>query len=607
MGKALAYILLLSLFFCCDYEPEGEYFKNVPSPDPNEISLELTTSTNDTLFLFERTIVGYKSLLGDGKFKGISVYLDDNLIYSTGLPEVTYFVVEAAYIEDGIYNLRIELKSSSGSGSLADVMGQEDLHLEKNWTVVIEKKRPDPVPILSIREIDGTLKIEWERFENFTFQRYVITKYCFDPLYNTYIICWAAEVQDQNATSLSDSTYIGGKAKYAVRVKAANQESDVSEKEFDSPYNLEFAYEWLDNKNMKLSWRKSTFHQNFSYYQIAFTASNDNRSFKIENVSDTTLILDAGLKFPGTKTLVLEAHPREINSYNRDYVYQHLDISQGTPFPLFYENTLTFNVALQKYFSMRKSGDKFLLVRIDGTTNEEEQSILAGDGKYTLSENGLYLYYSDYDHLYQLDPLDFSLINSFDLAELNGSGNYIWEYNVSDDNMLSATNFTGTFVVNMNNFSIVQQFPYDFQTKISPDGNFLVMHGKVLLLAGQQYSQTGGFTFTGTPKTAFNGNKELILYYTGTIKIIDLATQSIARSNISEASYCSFDPVTGLIGGFSDDVSSQNKFYLFDPAQGEQVSGFDIANISSDYPIILANNKLIWSHGRIIPLSHYYP
>ena len=261
MQKSIAAILFVvfAISISCDYQPDGEFSVILPKPDSTGMSIELTNLSTDTLFLFTSAQIYYKSIIGDREVRYFQAFINNESILTQPSESGSFSIYPASY-GNGFYTLRIEINASSGTGSLAEARGQELLRVTKTYVLAIDISKPDPVEITSIARVDGTLELVWEKYRKFNFQRYKIFKYCYNQGFHYYEPHWIKEISSKEITSLRDSTFIGGKVMYVVSVIAAQQESDLVEKEFEDPYDLSIAWEWVDKTNIKFIWRKTPYY-----------------------------------------------------------------------------------------------------------------------------------------------------------------------------------------------------------------------------------------------------------------------------------------------------------------------------------------------------------
>jgi hypothetical protein len=235
----------------CDYEPMGEHFVVRPQPDATGMSVTLT-ETSDTVKAYGNAEIFYESIIQNKEVRYFQAYLNGESVLTQVLGTGSFFLYTSS-MADGCYTLRIEINTSSGTGSLADVRQLEDLRVSRTYVLCVDNSKPKPVAITSIARVDGTLELQWEKYTRSNFQRYILIKYCYNQGFNYYEPHWTKEITSNEITSLRDSTFIGGKVKYFISVIGANQESDAAEREFEDPYDLDVTWAWVDKTNIRAS------------------------------------------------------------------------------------------------------------------------------------------------------------------------------------------------------------------------------------------------------------------------------------------------------------------------------------------------------------------
>ena len=604
---AIASFLIL---FSCDYEPAGENFVVRPQPDATGVSVELT-DTSDTLYVFGNAEIRYSSITQNRPVLWFRAYLNGELFGTHNQQSASVFLY-TPNLSDGCHSLRLELIVSSGTGSLAERQGQEEIRIERDYVVCIDNSRPDPVEITSIRRVDGTLELAWEKSNERFFKYYTIVKSSFNQASQQFEIHWIKDINDSETISLRDSTFIGGQVKYSVSVGAANQQSEGSEKTFVDPYELNPTWEWVDNNNnIKLTWRRTKYYKNFTSYSISFSYSSfDDRTFSVTNVDDTTLTLDPQLPFPSTKALTVITYPFVIDNFHHEYVYGHSDnIYIGKDFPWYradiYEDKSIYNETLDKYFAIALTGFKTELVKINAQTNEIEQSYeLIGISDILLSNNGQYLYIAAGSGFFQIDPMTFTFLQYIDLSALCGSsGGYNWKGSISDNNRLALTNGCGNFVLDLTGHSILQQWPFEQKSiEISPSGAFVIRGNEILKWNSSNYVSAGN-TGNTRQRIFIQNDAKVLLDKSSHVDVLNLTTMAVEHTITLDKAYdLRYDPVSGLLGGITDPFTSQPRlFNLYTLTSNEKVKEFPVAG-----GVVLMNNSLV-TPGYITSLDHYYP
>jgi hypothetical protein len=607
--KSIAPVAAVIIFlFSCDYEPGGEYFVERPQPDGTGLSLDLT-DTSDTLFVFGNAEIRYHSITNNKPVKWFRAYLNDEEFGVHYLEAASVFLYTFSR-PDGCYSLKLEMILSSGTGSLAEIKDKEEHRVERTYVLCIDNSKPDPTEITSIQRVDGTLEIKFEKYKRRNFQRYKIFKYDYNQFEKLYYPHWVREITDQDVTSFRDSTFIGGKVKYDVSVIAASQESDVRTKEFDDPYDPSPRWEWVDNKNIKLTWPRTKYYNNFTAYKVSFSyGSGDEREFTVSNVNDTIFSLDPQLTFGGYKQIAIIAYPALVNSYYGDVYGYSNEIFLGKSFPWYaadiYEDASIYNQTLNKHFALQHADFKAKLIRINATTYDVEQGIVVdSESDIRLSNNGQYLYICRGDVFTRLDPQTFSVIGTYDVSTLFGpSGGHNWTSSVSNNNRLALTNAGGSYVLEMTDFSIIQEWPHESKSiEISATGTFVVRGPEILKWNSTQYVLAG--TVGSTAQRIFIQNDDkVLLNKLDRIEVVNLNTIAVERTIALEHGYnLRYDPVSGLLGGYTDPYSSDpRRFYLYDLNSNQKIKDFSIGGGA-----VLMNNSLV-TPGFLLPLSYYYP
>lgn len=601
--RNLGVLALLLMLFSCVYEPTDEYFKEIEKANTDDVTFELTDVT-DTIYVYQTTHLGYSAVLGDHRLKIIRVWMGQTLVHYSEQPST--ITIDPAHFESGTYKLRVEIETAGGTNSLADIMNKESvtININKQWVVIIDKEAPAAVHFTSIADNGhGQLELKWEAYKKFNFQSYELTKFCYDSFNQYYSWSWSQQIDHADATSMIDSSFVGGKVKYVISVKAANQQSASDSRELEMPYNLDVQSSWTSTSDIKVSWRKPNLHGSLGSYELTFYPDDDQRRLVVTNVNDTTITFDAKLKFPSWKIIRVEAKPKLAYGYLSS-AYGQTDVILGKIFPFHRKYTLVYNAVLNKYFAAGYVNNESAVVSINPDTYEVEHSFPSQQGSFGISPNGQYFYVLSGYTLSRLDPNDFSVLDTYEVTS-NYDPYYPWEMKVSNNNRMIAGSAIGSSVWDMNTFTRIQEFNSNYLATISPDGKFLFGYQNLFKFNGVDYSYDGSLDELGSRADFTNDNK-LISYSYGTIRIFDLNTMSLVRSILSEASgYVSFDQKSGLIGGFSGDHGPKF-YYIFSVNQNAAIKEFAIGNVdASETSMVLLNNQIICSCGNGVPLSHY--
>jgi hypothetical protein len=584
----------LLLLLSCDYEPDKEFFKVVEPPDPTGITINLSQE-DDTVYVFNNTAFTFNGEAGQRKIYRVEVYFDDKLITTLDDGE-TVFHLSAVGFDDGVYPLRIEMFTASGSGSLADRVEAEQFKITRQWIAYIDRTVPIPVLFKTVAPHDGTLRVSWQRYGQHNFQSYSVAKYWKNPYFNTYSQIWSRDITDQNLTWLDDDTYMGGGVRYEIHVVGGDQQSTKNQIDFHSVYDPAIAYTWVDHTHIKLMWHKAPFASNLTRYEISVAPEIVTNTV----VTDTTTILDPGLVFGQEKQAWLKVYPHS-DIYELSGVSM-VNITRGKKIPKML--AVTYNKSLGKYFALQEDANHELrLIRLDGETMEIEQESSFQVYRYSISDNGQHLYVGWGGTLKKVNPLSFDVIDSFDYNVVTLA--------VSDNNLVTVWTGSATHVLKMPENTIVATFG---------NGTSSMSKSKYVLYGEQLYEWNGVAlelkrTYAANVTSGlFVGDDKVILVYPDRFQTIDISAHATV-STISRGQYYvdyaeppRYDPVSEYLGFFRTKPNSDKvMYYLYTLNNSVPTKSFELA-ASTSYPLkeyLIINNTLICSTGFQLPLSDF--
>ena len=260
----------------CTYTPDEEYFKPVDHPDDPGLSIKLNDYPDgDTIYIYSTTEFNFSVDTDNRPVDDVEVLLGNQVI-STSLGR---FSISSNYQSSGTYELKIQFKSPSRTGSLADKLGLEKYQVWKKWIVKADFEGP-PKPVLKFSIENGFLKLSWDKYTKPNFEYYVISgqngsatgAYIDDPQQNFWI----------------DSAYVGGFASYSVSIQWGISTARSDEVYRSDPFMFQADFNDADS-TIKMSWRKTPFYGPFKEIQIYEGGRLINT---IADRSDTTLVYE---------------------------------------------------------------------------------------------------------------------------------------------------------------------------------------------------------------------------------------------------------------------------------------------------------------------------
>jgi hypothetical protein len=440
-------LVILMAVVSCMYDPHGQSFNVVEQPNANDIAINITEA-DDTVYLFTKTTLNFSAQLGNRRLVSITGKVGAKQIFmSTQLNNS--FTLDPNDYETGIYALKIEILSTSGTGSLADNTEQEGINLLKDWVLLVDKSRPNKVQLTNISAKEGTLWIQWEKYEGRNFQSYVVEKYCFVEG-SGFVVCGSYNVNDRERVTLNDSTFVSGKVRYDLRVKASDQLSELSSKEFAFDFDSDLTCDILKNNNGIFTWRPTPFYANMKAYVLLDPSGNE--YFRSANVQDTsyTFIPDH-LNFSTSIDFTFKVINRG-NYRDADYkaVTSYHDGKMFYPF-----SVVLFNEPTNQYYLSNWVGAENKLLKVDGTTGLVLNSMTLTDQTFTLSPDGKILYVANNRIISQIDPETFQISKTFDIKSIKSDFNIDHLLMVSNNNVLILDFSLVGIVLDMHEFKLL--------------------------------------------------------------------------------------------------------------------------------------------------------
>jgi hypothetical protein len=153
---------LLFALYSCEYEPKGIYSRelnqDIKAPQLQILNLDLAQDKDTVELLYNRVYFSFMS--SNQGIRGVKFYVNDSLI-GTVESGNSYFDLNYEFLYAGLSRLKLEVYTSSGTGSIADSLGIENLvFATKEW--VIKVNNTSYMGVTSTVS-DGFLKLRWPK------------------------------------------------------------------------------------------------------------------------------------------------------------------------------------------------------------------------------------------------------------------------------------------------------------------------------------------------------------------------------------------------------------------------------------------------------------
>lgn len=209
MNKSVLLSIALAMVISqsCEYESHRVY--NLPvnrdvSP-PNIQIIELNIET-DTLIIYGNASVNFKFKSDNQQIEMVRLLVDDTEI-GTVYGDNGSFSIFADDFSPMVHDLELQIFTGSGTGSIAEAMGEEGYIASKSWKLVVYYNYIQNVA--SYVE-DGLLHIRWNKFLASNFTEYVIKK--------SGVMFESTEIRRTKSNEFIDSSYVGELAFYNIVV-----------------------------------------------------------------------------------------------------------------------------------------------------------------------------------------------------------------------------------------------------------------------------------------------------------------------------------------------------------------------------------------------------
>lgn len=342
-------LITISLFVACEYDPAGNNFVELDPPEDNIlIAISLNdVNPSDTIYLYQNTSFSLK-IYPQKELLETVVLLDTNE-YKSVSGNSTSFVMYPDQLTDGIHKLTVNVIFSSGTGSLADMMGLEGYTGEVSWNIRVIRD-PQKHFVVGYRTNNkGFLEISWKN----AIPESLISYYTVHAglTQSSDII-----INDATQKSFIDSGYVCGHAYYEVTTHLKDGLSFLQRLSFDKPAPI-ISFEDLGLDSLRIYW-----HDTFANGRFILREGNTTIA---SGIQDTTIKIPQ--IFGRNRQFNLETRPQNARYDNSQNKFSSggsfcLGTSLGLPnWPLYaysitdniiysskYDNLVAFNASTLK-------------------------------------------------------------------------------------------------------------------------------------------------------------------------------------------------------------------------------------------------------------------
>ena len=343
MKKNMLYLVvfvgLATGLWSCEYQLDSENFREIAPPDTTSmIQVSLSPFENQYMFTVPTWVTYDLNTFGLTVYN-VEFFVGDQLIHSDN-KAVGGFVFEPSPWGIGTETMFMVVNTGTNTGSLADMLEAESFVFKQEWEVLLDGGNPNVVEITSIENKDGILEIEWEEYERFNFQKYILYKNFGEVEWygQAHVI---AEITDPTQHTWQDSAFIGGTGIYWVEVYGSQQKATSQKQRFDFPKpQLELL--WVMGDSASFCWTQNAFHRAVDHATVTMPDHYPQPAitlFSSENSTDTAFVAN-NLLFGSSSNYTLSVYPKTNIPANEDIQVMRSSVSFGigsklTPFEKF--------------------------------------------------------------------------------------------------------------------------------------------------------------------------------------------------------------------------------------------------------------------------------
>jgi len=333
------FILILLILQSCAFEPKGVAFVTVdPTGKTPVMQINLNLAT-DTLFIPTNTTVTFAYGLNGEKINWAQFNVNGALSNQINIePNMVSLSRPFNEIAGTTFSLEMKIFFKSQTGSMADVVGAEGYLFSRKWTIVMMSISQLASRITKADFVDGSFKIEFEKFKGMVFTDYKIYKSMPNSQKGNFLL---ATINSREQTSYIDTTYCGEESIYYILTNDTYQGTVYWIK---GPIPI-LTSENTANSAILFKWTKPPYYKNLKGYRISYRDISGNAQQMAEIPDATTESFNyPNPIFAHSYKLYLTPLGKSDNYYNADNLLYYLSTSAsatlGQPVPKYY-NALT--------------------------------------------------------------------------------------------------------------------------------------------------------------------------------------------------------------------------------------------------------------------------
>jgi hypothetical protein len=612
-------VLPFFILIGCLYKPVEEPLTSVRL-NSTTTSINLTGLTNGLVMpLYKKNTFQITVSPSGLKYYSIEVFVEDQLQFSQSSSSNYFsFELDPKNFSDGEKKIRILSKRSSGTKSLADLLGNEIVSSENSWKLLIDKTPPNQVSNSKIEIIDGKSIIKWDKPNKENFLEYNIVRTYYSK--TNQESSDTLKVTDPKLSSFHDTNYVGGKVSYQIDIKGYQFYVAGIKFFFDCvPISIEFQ---PDRISPYFFYSKSILYNNS--IEVAWYGSN----FYSLRPPTSSGKIDINVKFGEFIDFNVFVKPIGKDAYNTKGNYSISRVAYLGYKTKSYFTNIYFSQQYPAYFLGSFKGERLasncMVYKLDKETKNPIDSLNIPFNGIVMSQNGSLAYLVTSKKLLKLDLSTLDIVETIDFTSIIGSGitSYTYDsfdyYGVTNDNLFyykaSGTNSATLYIMNLTTKNIL------WSKKANGSNHYLSQNSQYLLHENALYdrSQTNNWSkllgkFLLEPNSingvVFRENNDVMLLLGSKAQIYDPSTPPSSfgyltpKSTIAGSTYLYYDPTSNTLSGKSGFNSNNQFIEVVDATTLFPIKRVDLVldNNTPWYTALYVNNTFFHEKGLFIP------
>jgi len=606
-GIIITFHVLLS---ACEFEPEDPPLTQLDPPgDPPPIQISLN-NRYDTVKIDWITTFTYE-VTGENRILSVSIDFEEKEVhhYIGEYGQSLSFVLDPSSYPNGVYPLRIEVITSSGTGSLADKLDAEGYLYQLEWPVLIDKTPPGELDFVSIDSLKEGVRITWEKFNHLGFRYYKLKKSSFSLSNSIDLVTYL----DPGQTSFIDTTYMEGMVvNYIIELggksSGINSSSTNSIQYFQLPHTPKITN--IRDFKIDLSWDPPNNVHLLDYYYIHQDRTTVTIHDQYKIFEPDTRIRSESVTFGKKNYFGILYVPKPIggNVYTNNLKRAEIEFQPGQLMPAYHYACPirnTDNILLSNNGKIFKYNLPSGILMDSVVTNSEYPDY------FTLSTDGSFFGYSENGNFITRSTDDFRILHTMSNPDFSNNIGILLRLSVSDSGrLMMILEFNTVLIFDLATGNKIAEKEFGSISwmigAISPDGNYIITQEYRYSLSMRYYQITGdqivniagiddsGLKFYPVIPNPFGPENDIYVLYNNKVEVRNITDFSVKKTlSLSGIQYIDFSNMKAV--GNSTAYIGSDLGYLYELETGTLMRELMVSGMNS---MIFHSNYLISAGGR---------